>query len=87
MLGHNVQAVAEFYTHTAKMPGKCPVSDLETLNDLVIYLCIHNTYTCNTVQVLCRGGGGGNWISFPPRISVCHNILYSNNIVYLTKFI
>ena len=27
MLGHNVRAVSEFYTRTAKMPGKCPVSD------------------------------------------------------------
>ena len=27
MLGHNIRAVSEFYTRTAKMPGKCPVSD------------------------------------------------------------
>ena len=27
MLGHNVQAVSELYTRTAKMLGKCPVSD------------------------------------------------------------
>ena len=27
VLGHNVRAVSEFYTRTAKMPGKCPVSD------------------------------------------------------------
>ena len=27
VIGHNVQAVSEFYTYTEKMPGKCPVSD------------------------------------------------------------
>ena len=27
VLGHNGRAVSEFYTRTAKMPGKCPVSD------------------------------------------------------------